>query len=376
MCSATGVKPMAPLPAPSFEHVFMAKDAHVHGPQHPSMHASTQTMPFLPPYVSVPPHVMPQHILFAPFGAASSAHAHATVASIPTLPLQMMNTHESFADSTSMAMLPLKSFNTLTTSDTAAVPSSAIPDHTSLKTTSGGSCAWKRRPGRPRKYSASVHQISKNGIQPRLTTSSLTISPSMAKQSLKSRLRPPKQPLTAWQLYFTDELRKLKAASPNMRLNVAQLAKDAGQRYASLPDDKRQQYLVRGQEARGQYEAALATWRAQLTPEEIRHENMIRTAKRRMGQSRRGNLRDPNAPKKPLSAYFLYLRSIRADPEQREDVLRGEHDTTKQSVLAAAKWRSLNADEKRPFVEQAEHDKRAYEQRRQAYEQSRTLSGS
>ena len=95
---------MASLTAPSFEHVFMANDAHVHDPQHPSMHASTQTVPFLPPYVSVPPHVMPQHIPFAPFGAASSAHAHAAVASIPTLPLQMMNTHESFADSTSMAM--------------------------------------------------------------------------------------------------------------------------------------------------------------------------------------------------------------------------------------------------------------------------------
>ena len=367
---------MAPLPAPSFENVFMANNGHVHGAQHPSMHVPMQTAPFLPPYVSVPPHVMPQHIPFAPFGAASSAHAHAKVASIPTLPPQMMNTHAAFADSTSMAMLPLKSFDTLTTSDTVAVPSSAIPDPTSLKTPSGGSCLWKRGPGRPRKHSASVHQISKNGIRPRLTASSQDISPSMGKQSFKSRLRPPKQPLTAWQLYFTDELHKLKAALPNERLNVAQLAKDAGQRYASLPDDKRQHYFVRGQEARGRYEAALATWRAQLTPEDIRHENMIRTARRRMGQSRRGNLRDPNAPKKPLSAYFLYLRSIRADPEQREDVLRGEHDTTKQSVLAAAKWRSLNAEEKRPFIEQAEHDKRAYEQRRQAYEQSRSLSGS
>lgn len=186
---------------------------------------------------------------------------------------------------------------------------------------------------------------------------------------LKSRLRPPKQPLTAWQFFFTDELHKLKAKSPNESLNVAQLSKEAGQRYAALPNDVKQTYVQRGQEAREKYEKELAAWQASLTPEDVRLENVFRSTQRRLGKSRRGNMRDPNAPKKPPSAYFLYLQAIRASPEKRDDILHGEHDSSKQSVLAAAKWRSMSAEEKRPFQEQAVRDKAEYERQRRAYEQ-------
>ena len=40
-----------------------------------------------------------------------------------------------------------------------------------------------------------------------------------------------------------------------------------------------------------------------LTPEDIKRENAYRTAQRKAGKSRKGNIKDPNAPKKPLSAF-------------------------------------------------------------------------
>lgn len=57
---------------------------------------------------------------------------------------------------------------------------------------------------------------------------------------LKSHLKPPKQAPSAWQIFFTEELQKIKAQSPDERLNVAHVAKDAGQRYAALPEEKKQ----------------------------------------------------------------------------------------------------------------------------------------
>lgn len=54
---------------------------------------------------------------------------------------------------------------------------------------------------------------------------------------LKSHLKPPKQAPSAWQIFFTEELQKIKAHSPEERLNVAHVAKDAGQRYAALSDE-------------------------------------------------------------------------------------------------------------------------------------------
>lgn len=57
-----------------------------------------------------------------------------------------------------------------------------------------------------------------------------------------------------------------------------------------------------------------------LTPEDIKRENAYRTAQRKAGKSRKGNIKDPNAPKKPLSAYFMFLQRIRSDPELVKEV--------------------------------------------------------
>lgn len=160
----------------------------------------------------------------------------------------------------------------------------------------------------------------------------------------------------------------MKAESPGERLNVAHVAKDAGQRYAALPDEKKREFQRKSLEAKAQWEKEMENWRQTLTPEDIKQENMYRTAQRKAGKSRKGNLKDPNAPKKPLSAYFLFLRAIRADAGLTQQVFEGEQETTKQSVLAASKWRALPEAEKQPYLEKAEADKAEYERLRREYE--------
>lgn len=78
-----------------------------------------------------------------------------------------------------------------------------------------------------------------------------------------------------------------------------------------------------------------------LSPEDIKRENAFRAAQRKAGKSRKSNLKDRNAPKKPLSAYFMFLQQIRANPKLVAEIFGEEVETTKQSVLAAAKWRSM-----------------------------------
>ncbi|WVQ64400.1 uncharacterized protein L199_002566 [Kwoniella botswanensis] len=195
----------------------------------------------------------------------------------------------------------------------------------------------------------------------------------------KSHLHPPRQAQSAWQLFFTDELNKAKAAasqgnSPggtphHVKLNVAQIAKDAGVAYASLGDEQKKYYAQKVQESKEQYLKELAAWQATLTPEDIKAENAFRAQQRKEGKSRKGNLKDPNAPKKPLSAYFLFLKGIRENDDIRAKVWGEESETTKQSVLAAEKWRSLTDDEKKPYLQQAEHDKQEYEAARKIYEE-------
>ena len=98
-----------------------------------------------------------------------------------------------------------------------------------------------------------------------------------------------------------------------------------------------QPYRRRSQAAKETREREHSAYMRTLTPDDIKRENAFRPAQRKAGQSRKGNLKDPNAPKKPLSAYFMFLQRIRSDPALVHEVFGDETETTKQSVLAAAK---------------------------------------
>jgi len=178
---------------------------------------------------------------------------------------------------------------------------------------------------------------------------------------LKPVLKPPKLAPSAWQLYFTDWIQRQQASGT--KLNVAQAAKEAGQEYASLsPQDKEvifiprllffflsflfQPYKRRSQAAKEARERELNAYMRSLTPDDIKRENAYRAAQRKAGKSRKSNIKDPNAPKKPLSAYFMFLQYIRANPGLVHNIFGNETETTKQSVLAAAKWRSMTDAER------------------------------
>src|SRR5258707_8503119 len=94
----------------------------------------------------------------------------------------------------------------------------------------------------------------------------------------------------------------------------------------------------------------MLAWERTLTPQDVRAENQFRTAQRKDGKSRKANIKDPNAPKKPLSAYFMFLQRIRSDPILVKGVFGDETETTKQSVLAAEKWRSMTDDERKVCI--------------------------
>lgn len=51
-----------------------------------------------------------------------------------------------------------------------------------------------------------------------------------------------------------------------------------------------------------------------------------------------------------------------------DDVFGKESETTKQSVLAATRWRELTDSEKAPYLAKAEQDKTRYEEARRVYE--------
>lgn len=186
----------------------------------------------------------------------------------------------------------------------------------------------------------------------------------------KSVLHPPKQSGSAWQFFFTDQLNAAKrAAGDGSKLNVADIAKEAGAAYNDLTPAEKDVYIQRAAEARDVYKKEYDAWLAALDPKEIDTENEFRAAQRKAGKSRKGNLKDPHAPKKPLSAYFLFLKTVRSNRTLTKIVFEDAEATTKQSTLAAVRWREFGAEEKGPFLRQSEKDKAEYDIVRKQYEE-------
>ncbi|GJJ07247.1 hypothetical protein Clacol_001447 [Clathrus columnatus] len=202
------------------------------------------------------------------------------------------------------------------------------------------------------------------------TKGSKSSETSILTEPQRSLLQPPKPPPSVWQIYFIDWLQRLRSYSKaDKKLNVAQEAKEAAIAYNKLSDDDKEILKARARLFKDQYESDLAAWKRSLTPADIEHENAFRTAQRKSGKSRRKNIPDPNAPKRPMSAYLFFLQHIRADEKMSKDIFGDVVESTCQSVLAAAKWRSMTDEEKQSYFAQADSDKLRYEGEKKIYDE-------
>ncbi|KAI0307045.1 hypothetical protein B0F90DRAFT_1622342 [Multifurca ochricompacta] len=253
----------------------------------------------------------------------------------------------------------------------------SLPAHAIFQSSSAPSGLQAHTPSLARGYSRRAGSVSVGDDQDATVRRKRKVSDVEPSGDVpqKSLLRPPKLAPSAWQLYFTDWIQRHQASSTR-KLNVAQAAKEAGVEYARLGPEEKEPYKRRSLAMKEIRERELHVYMSSLTPEDIKRENVFRAAQRKAGKSRRGNIKDPNAPKKPLSAYFMFLQRIRSDPVLVKEVFGDETETTKQSVLAAEKWRSMTDEERKPFLAQAEQEKLEYESARKLYEEGTTGYGT
>ena len=77
--------------------------------------------------------------------------------------------------------------------------------------------------------------------------------------------------------------------------------------------------------------------------------------------------KDPNAPKRALSAYMFFANENR-------DIVRSENpDVTFGQIgrLLGERWKALTAEDKQPYEAKAEADKNRYESEKELYNATR-----
>ncbi|ODQ63614.1 Non-histone chromosomal protein 6 [Nadsonia fulvescens var. elongata DSM 6958] len=80
-------------------------------------------------------------------------------------------------------------------------------------------------------------------------------------------------------------------------------------------------------------------------------------------EKRHRKKKDPNAPKRSLSAYMFFANETR-------DLIRAQNPGIafgQVGKLLGEKWRMMTADEKEPFEEKAKEDKKRYEDEKAVY---------
>merc|ERR1712193_370506 len=149
----------------------------------------------------------------------------------------------------------------------------------------------------------------------------------------------PKKPLSAYFLFSQEERLKVKAEFPDY--SITEVAKELGRRWATIDPTIKQSYEQRYQESRRQYEQALQAYKPQKKK------------------------KDPNAPKQPLSAYFLF---------SQEERLKVKAEHPNYSICEIAKelgrrWADMAPEVKQRYQQMADSGRQKYDQDMAVYRQ-------
>jgi len=149
----------------------------------------------------------------------------------------------------------------------------------------------------------------------------------------------PKKPLSAYFLFSQEERLKVKAENPDY--SITEVAKELGKRWASLNPDIKNSYEQRYQDARRVYEQELNNYKPKKK-------------------------KDPNAPKQPLSAYFIF---------STEERLKVKESNPHYSICEVAKelgrrWAEMDPQVKQRYQARAEEERQKYDNDMANYRQS------
>merc|ERR1719410_3318852 len=160
----------------------------------------------------------------------------------------------------------------------------------------------------------------------------VSASPGNTKVNQKPAKDPnaPKKPLSAYFLFSQEERLKVKAENPDY--SITEVAKELGKRWASLNPDIKNSYEQRYQDARRVYEQELNNYKPKKK-------------------------KDPNAPKQPLSAYFIF---------STEERLKVKEENPHYSICEVAKelgrrWAEMDPQVKQRYQARAEEERQKYD---------------
>uniref|UniRef100_A0A914L7D0 HMG box domain-containing protein n=2 Tax=Meloidogyne TaxID=189290 RepID=A0A914L7D0_MELIC len=137
-----------------------------------------------------------------------------------------------------------------------------------------------------------------------------------------------------------------KKKYPNECVQVTEISKKCSQKWKTMTDEEKKRFFELAQKDAERYQAEVAAYGG---------EDVLKKKKRAK--------KDPNAPKRALSAFFFFSN------DKRQEV-SGEHPEWKVGQIAqelGLRWKALSDDERIIFEKKAQEDKERYAEEMKAY---------
>ncbi|WFD44370.1 hypothetical protein MPSI1_003038 [Malassezia psittaci] len=169
------------------------------------------------------------------------------------------------------------------------------------------------------------------------------------------------------QLKHLDEYQKISPSSGKRIPDLVAMTTSVAKEWKELPDAQRAEFEKKVAESKVQYEKDLQAWRESLTPEDIRRQNLYYSHQRKAGKVTPSNLRDPNMPKRPPGAFFLFVQEQRNAGSLSGSVLE-------QSRQAGEMWKSMSADKRQAYEKLGAQQLEEYSQAMEKYKASNQIA--
>jgi len=169
----------------------------------------------------------------------------------------------------------------------------------------------------------------------------------------------PKRPLSGYFLFAGDVRSKIMAANEDW--GVAETAAEIGKQWSAMAAGKKAPYLEKADKAKTAYQKKLEKYKS--TSHYTKHQAKLAAWKKE--QAFKPFKKDPNKPKRGLSAYLIFVN------EQRPSLTKEGYEMLEVAKKAAEMWSKLSDGQKVPYQKKAKKSKAEAEAALEKYQKTK-----
>jgi len=187
----------------------------------------------------------------------------------------------------------------------------------------------------------------------------------------KPELVKPKRPATAFILFCNDERPKLQSEHPEMKFG--EVGKHLGELWNNCGDKQKKKYTEKSLKEKERYASETAEYiKAGGDPEDLKRRKKSDGKEKPGKKTEKKKEKDPEAPKKPKSAYLFFSL------EERERLKKEQPSLNFGDVgkLIGERWKQITPQAKAKYQKMADDAKAKYEAEFKTYQASRASANT